>query len=219
MAPGHLVGTGEEGFDASFRAMTRAFWRGASAALALRGLDELPAEHGLAAHRLRECALLPGAVGHPSRGDGRGAEPAGSPSTPRSRASWASRCSWESSACATWAASRSRSGGRSTGGGCAARGARAWEALPRGCSAYDARPDAWDDFTFYFRDGTAPRGSAQSLCRSRHRGRGARWDPVKACCAMTCRGYSSARYLQKVRRSILSWECRAHPTGFGASDG
>ncbi|HEX8703429.1 MAG TPA: cellulase family glycosylhydrolase [Myxococcaceae bacterium] len=154
-APGHLVGTGEEGFDASRQGYDEAFWEGvpaswlfeASASFRrntaspfidfgsahfypeLWGIPgEATAEAG--ARWISDHTALAGELGKPLfLGEFGLRNLDGFPLEER-RALYRGwlRCAW-------------RAG---TGG------------IAPWMFSYDARPDAWDDFTFYFRDGTTP---------------------------------------------------------------
>jgi mannan endo-1,4-beta-mannosidase len=155
LAPGHLVGTGEEGFDTSFEGYDGSFWRGASGttlfeasasfqrntASPLIGFGSAhfyPEAWGLrpeamarsGARWISEHAALAGQLGKPFFLGEFGLRNAGGFSLEERRALYRGwmRCAW-----------------RAGVGGMAP-----W------MFAYDARPEAWDDFTFYFRDGTAP---------------------------------------------------------------
>lgn len=152
-APGHLVGTGEEGFDVSTTGYDADFWRNApslfEASTSYRGntasplIDfggahfypehwgispELTARAG--ARWISEHAALATLLGKPFFLGEFGLRNAGDFPLEERRAIYRGwlRCAW-----------------RSGVGGVAP-----W------MFAYDARPDAWDEFTFYFRDGTAP---------------------------------------------------------------
>jgi mannan endo-1,4-beta-mannosidase len=154
-APGHLVGTGEEGFDTSFQGYDEAYWRGASgtslfeAATSFRqntasplidfgSVHFYPEHWGIptsdtarsGARWITEHAALAGQLGKPLFLGEFGLRNLGPFPLEERRALYRGwlRCAW-----------------RAGVGGMAP-----W------MFSYDARPDAWDDFTFYFRDGTAP---------------------------------------------------------------
>lgn len=155
LAPGKLVGTGEEGFDTSFEGYDEGAWRSASGsslfeastsfrqntASPLIGFGSAhfyPEAWGLrpeamarsGARWISEHAALAGQLGKPLFLGEFGLSNQGVFSLEERRALYRGwlRCAW-----------------RAGVGGIAP-----W------MFAYDARPDAWDDFTFYFRDGTAP---------------------------------------------------------------
>lgn len=155
LAPGHLVGTGEEGFDTSTDGYDGSFWRSASGASLFeasasfqRNTASLLIGFGSAhfypeawgvqreamaragAHWISEHAELAGQLGKPLFLGEFGLRNEGGFSLEERRALYRGwmRCAW-----------------RAGVGGIAP-----W------MFAYDARPDAWDDYTFYFRDGTAP---------------------------------------------------------------
>lgn len=154
-APGHLVGTGEEGFDTSFQGYDEAYWRGVSAASLFEAstsfrqntasplIDfgsahfypehwDIPVEATArsGARWISEHAALAGQLGKPLFLGEFGLRNQGDLSLEERRALYRGwlHCAW-----------------RSGVGGIAP-----W------MFAYDSRPDEWDDFTFYYRDGTAP---------------------------------------------------------------
>ena len=154
-APGHLVGTGEEGLDVSREGYDGGFWREASGAWLfeasasfrrntaspfidfgsahfypeLWGLpSEATAEAGV--HWISEHTALARELGKPMFLGEFGLRNLGEFPLEERRAIYRGwlRCAW-------------RAG---TGG------------IAPWMFSYDARPDTWDDFTFYFRDGTLP---------------------------------------------------------------
>ena len=154
-APGHLVGTGEEGFDTSLESYDEAFWAQVPAAwlfeasASFRRNTASPFIDFGSAHFYPELWGIPGEVtaevgarwisdhtavaselGKPLFLGEFGLRNLGSFPLEQRRAIYRGwlRCAW-------------RAG---TGG------VAPW------MFSYDSRPDAWDDFTFYFRDGTTP---------------------------------------------------------------
>ena len=155
LAPGHLVGTGEEGFDTSFEGYDGSFWRGASG----KSLFEASASF----QRNTASPLIGFGSAH-FYPEAWGLRPE---ATARSGARWIS----EHAALAGQLSKPLFLGefGLRNGGGFSLEERRAlyrgwmrcaWRAGVGGIApwmfAYDARPETWDDFTFYFRDGTAP---------------------------------------------------------------
>ena len=157
-APGHLVGTGEEGFDTSLEGYDAPFWRRVAPALFsggtsfrrntaspfidFGGVHLYPEDQGVApedmaragAHWLREHIQLARESGKPLFMGEFGLRNRGAFTLEERRAHYRGwwRCAW------------------SAGAGASAP----W------MFANDARPDEWDDFTFYFRDGHPPSDGA-----------------------------------------------------------
>jgi mannan endo-1,4-beta-mannosidase len=154
-APGHLVGTGEEGFDISREGYDEAFWRDvppatlfeastsfrrntASPSIDFGSAHFYPELWGLPRHEvarggarwISDHAALARALGKPLFLGEFGLRNSGDFPLEERRALYRGwlRCAWR------------------TGVG----GVAPW------MFSYDTRPDAWDDFTFYLRDGTAP---------------------------------------------------------------
>jgi mannan endo-1,4-beta-mannosidase len=154
-APGHLVGTGEEGFDTSLEGYDESFWgNGSQASLfatstSFRGNTASPLidfgsvhfypEHwaipqGLTARSgarwISEHAALANALGKPLFVGEFGLLNQGALPLEERRALYRGwlRCAWR------------------VGAG----GIAPW------MFSYDTRPDEWDDFTFYYQDGTLP---------------------------------------------------------------
>lgn len=154
-APGHLVGTGEEGFDTSRQGYDEGFWREVPAASLFEAsasfrrntaspfIDfgsahfypepwgiprEATAEAG--ARWISDHTALASELGKPMFLGEFGLRNLGGFELEERRALYRGwlRCAWRAGtgAIAPWMFS------------------------------YDARPDAWDEFTFYFRDGTTP---------------------------------------------------------------
>lgn len=154
-APGHLVGTGEEGFDTSPEGYDALFWSGAASHSFFEGGSSFrrntaspfvdfasvhfyPEAYGVArdvtapagAHWFSEHAALAREMGKPLFIGELALRNREGFSLDERRALYRGwfRCAW-------------RTGAGASG---------VW------MFANDARPDAWDDFTFYFRDGTVP---------------------------------------------------------------
>ncbi|HYH99168.1 glycoside hydrolase 5 family protein [Hyalangium sp.] len=154
-APGHLVGTGEEGFDVSREGYDEAFWSGvppaslfeastsfrrntASPLIDFGSAHFYPERWGIpseatarsGARWISEHAALASQLGKPLFLGEFGLRNEGHFPLDERRALYRGwlRCAW-----------------RAGVGGIAP-----WMFAP------DSRPEAWDDFTFYFRDGTAP---------------------------------------------------------------
>jgi mannan endo-1,4-beta-mannosidase len=154
-APGHLVGTGEEGFDTALEGYDARFWRGAASSSFFEGGSSFRRNTASPFIDFASVHFYPEAYGV-RRDD-----------TARAGAHWFSEH-------ATLARSlgkplfigefalRNREGFTLEERRAMYRGwfRCAWR-IGAGASgpwmfANDARPDAWDDFTFYYRDGTVP---------------------------------------------------------------
>ncbi len=154
-APGHLVGTGEEGFDTSFSGYDERFWRDAASSSFFEGgasyrrntaspfidfgsVHFYPEAYGVkagataraGAHWFSEHAAVARDLGKPLFIGEFALRNEKGFSLDERRAMYRGwfRCAW-------------RTGAGASG---------PW------MFANDARPEAWDDFTFYFRDGTVP---------------------------------------------------------------
>ncbi|ATB30841.1 cellulase family glycosylhydrolase [Melittangium boletus] len=154
-APGHLVGTGEEGFDTSLEGYDAPFWRASAPTSLFQGGSSFrrntaspfidfasvhfyPEAYGVArealpragAHWFSEHAALARELGKPLFAGEFGLRNREGLLLEERRAVYRGwwRCAWR------------------TGVGASAP----W------MFANDARPDSWDDFTFYYRDGSMP---------------------------------------------------------------
>jgi mannan endo-1,4-beta-mannosidase len=154
-APGHQVGTGEEGFDTSTVGYDSGFWRGASSASLFEASASFRQNAASPFIDFGSVHFYPELWGIPSE------------ATARSGAHWIS----EHAALARELGKPLFLGefGLRNQGGFSLEERRslyrgwlrcAWRAGVGGMApwmfATDARPDEWDDFTFYFRDGTTP---------------------------------------------------------------
>ncbi|WP_434386663.1 cellulase family glycosylhydrolase [Melittangium boletus] len=158
-APGHLVGTGEEGFDTSPEGYDAAFWRDAAPGSLFQGGSSFRRNTASPFIDFASLHFYPEAYGVRRE------------ATARAGARWF----------AEHAALARESGKPLFVGEFALRNREGFaleerRALYRGwwrCAwrsgvaasapwmfAYDARPDSWDDYTFYFRDGSAPSDAA-----------------------------------------------------------